>query len=476
MNALNDFIDTAGAIVGPANIHVDRADLAAYEIDGRGQSGKAQAVVRPSSTDQVAAVVHAAQACGVALVPQGARTGLVAAGLADASRTSCILSLERLRQPPRIDPVNRSARVDAGVRLSDLNAAAGAFDLTFPIDLGADPSIGGMVTANTGGARFLRYGDVRRSVLGLQVVLNDPDGTILELGGETWKDNSGLDLKHLFIGASGSLGIVTRATLALQPKAPVAVTAMLAVATADGVPALLGRLEAHFGTLLTAFEGMSGTALDAALNHVPHLRAPFAARTPTYAVLIELSAGAAIAAEALVDALGTVLADELASGAVTDVAVDHGGGLWAIRHAIPEGLRAAGHVVACDIALRRGDTMRFRRDVLERLACAQLPFVLHDFGHIGDGGLHFNLVWPAAQGALDPALADQARDIVLDAAVNDYGGSFSAEHGIGPSNIGHYRCFVAPDVRRLAGAIQRVTAPTPIGRVDFAGPDPRPQP
>lgn len=473
MTAWDVFLGEAAALVGPANVHADRADLSGYDMDGRGQTGTAGAVVRPSSTEQVSAVVRCAWKAGIGLVPQGARTGLVAAGIGDATGTSCILSLERMRRQPRIDPANRTAQVDAGVPLSGLNAAAEPHGLFFPVDLGADPSIGGMVAANTGGARFLRHGDVRRNLLALEVVLNDADGTVLTLGGDAWKDNSGLDLKQLFVGASGSLGIVTRATVALQPKPATAVTAMLALSDADHALTLLADFEARFGTLLTAFEGMSGRALAAATDHVPRLRPPFADGAPPYAVLIELSAGAAIPADLLVEQLGESLKIDLEVGRVRDVAIHQGADLWAIRHAIPDGLRAAGHVVACDVALRRGDVMRFRRDVTERLASAIPQLLPHDFGHIGDGGLHFNLLWPRTQGPLDPMLALRARDIVLAAVVDDYGGSFSAEHGIGPSNLRYYRRFVPAATRRLAGAIQRLAAPAPIGRVDFAGPESR---
>lgn len=471
MTAWEVFLHEVAALVGPANVRVDRADLAGYDMDGRGQTGSAGAVVRPSSTEQVSAIVRCAWKAGVRLVPQGARTGLVAAGIGDATGSACILSLERLRREPRIDPANRTALVDAGVLLSALNTAANARGLFFPVDLGADPSIGGMVAANTGGARFLRHGDVRRNLLALEVVLNNAAGTVLTLGGDVWKDNSGLDLKQLFVGASGSLGIVTRATVALQPKPATTLTAMLALADPDHALTLLADFETRFGTLLTAFEGMSGHALTAATDHVPRLRPPFAGGAPPYAVLIELSAGAAIPADLLIEQLGEALKDDLDADRVSDVAVDQGAALWAIRHAIPDGLRAAGHVVACDVAVRRGDIMRFRRDVTARLASAIPELVPHDFGHIGDGGLHFNLVWPVAAGPFDPARARQAHDIVFAAVVDDYGGSFSAEHGIGPSNVHYYRRFVPVETRRLAGAIQRLAAPAPIGRVNFASPD-----
>jgi FAD/FMN-containing dehydrogenase len=187
-------------------------------------------------------------------------------------------------------------------------------------------------------------------------------------------------------------------------------------------------------------------------------------------VLIELTAGPAIEVELLEDKLGTALQPWLENGTVRDAAVDRREGLWAIRHAVPEGLRAAGTVVACDIALRRGDVMRFRRDLAERLQTIAPRLVLHDFGHVGDGGLHFNLVWPHAAGPFDPAEARAARAAVFLAAVEEYGGSFSAEHGIGPANAEWYARLVPEPMRALAGATQRLFAPLPVGRVDFSGP------
>lgn len=464
-------MDRFVAIVGRAHVLHDPADLVRYNADGRQATGMAGMVLRPGSTAEVSALMRLAAQERLTLVPQGARTGLVGAGLAGAGRDAerIILSLDRLARSPVVDPLNRSMEVDAGVLLSTVNAAAGEHGLVFPIDLGADPSVGGMVATNTGGARLLRYGDVRRNLLGVEAVLADGAGTVVTLGRGVWKDNSGLDLKHLLAGAAGSLGIVTRATLALQPRPTGAVTAMLALDEPESALSLLLELEATFGTLLTAFEGMSRAALTAAFAHVPRLRHPFAGETPAYAVLVEVSAGPVMGEAALEEALGAALLPHMAGNAATirDVAIDRRDDLWAIRHAIPEGLRSAGKVVGCDIALRRGDVMRFRQDVAARLAAIAPQLVLHDFGHIGDGGLHFNLVWPHAAGPFDAAVAEQGRAAVFAATVEDYGGSFSAEHGIGPVNQAYYARFVPVVERRLAGAIQALLAPQTLGRVDF---------
>lgn len=462
--------DALADAVGPANLFTDPNDLAGYASDGRGVTGRPLGVVRPSSSAQVAAVLRAAHAAGVRVVPQGARTGLVAAAIAGDDAQLLLLNFDRLSRPPEIDPVNRTADVDAGVRLSALNAAAASHDLSFPIDLGADPSIGGMIAANTGGARLLRYGDVRRNLLALEVVTSEAEPRVLQLGAPLWKNNTGIDLKQLLVGSSGSLGIVTRATLALSPLPAARVTALLALDTDESAVELLLALEAGFGTLLTAFEGISAPALSAALTHVPRLRDPFAGTLPPYAVLIELSAGAAVEAEWLEERLGETLAPWMERGVIPDAVLDRRDDLWAIRHAVPEGLRASGKVIACDIALKRGDVMRFRRDLAARVQAVAPQLRLHDFGHVGDGGLHFNMVWPPEAGPFDASVAEAARATVFRAVVEEYGGSFSAEHGIGPSNAAWYAALVPEPVRRLAGAVQRLLAPLPVGRVDFHDP------
>jgi FAD/FMN-containing dehydrogenase len=449
------------AIVGAANILSPADGLDRYQADGRAAAGKAGCVVRPASPDQVSAVMRLAAARGDRIVVQGANTGLVGAGLPDDSGRQIVLSLDRLDDRIEIDPDNRSATVAAGVRLSALNAAAAEHGLTFPIDLGADPSIGGMIAANTGGARFLRYGDVRRNLMAVEAVLADDQGRIVRFGSALWKDNSGLDLKQLLVGGSGSLGVITAASVALQPLAPNRLTAMAALDDTGHALATLRLLEQSFGGLLTAFEGISGEALSLALRHVPRLRNPFAT-VPAYALLIELSGGDAVPVDWLEEQLAEVLGQAMETGAVADIVVDRRDGLWAIRHAVPEGLRAAGQVIACDIALRRGDVFAFRQEMRQALAARWPELMLCDFGHVGDGGLHFNMVWPRALG---PAPADP-RDIVFD-AVLARGGSFSAEHGVGPRNAAYYDAHVPAPVRRIAGQVQRVLAPRPIGRVDF---------
>lgn len=466
----SELIHSLESIVGADNVLTDRSDLAMRENDARGPLGKALALVRPADAAEVAEIVRLAAREHIRLVPQGARTGLVGGGTADDSGAMLLLSLERLRQVIEIDVTNRTAHVSAGVPLSRLNDAAAEHGLFFPIDLGADPTIGGMVAANTGGARFLRYGDVRRNLLSVEFVTSEADARIERLGRDCWKQNDSLDLKHLVIGTSGSTGIVTAATVALQPLPAHSVTALLALTDAAAIGRLLVQFERSWGMLLTAFEGISLGAYEAALRHVPRLRRPFVVDPDhKFFLLIELSAGDAFDDQMLEDALGAGLQSFLDGHRplIADVAVDRHDGLWGLRHAIPASLWAAGSVIACDVALRRGDVIRFRAAMIAEIERDYPSLTICDFGHVGDGGLHFNMVWSKDAGPMPWGLADDIRARVMAEVVEVYGGSFSAEHGVGPRNMVAYRRFTSPWVQLLAGKVQSLIAPTAVGRVAF---------
>jgi FAD/FMN-containing dehydrogenase len=426
--------------------------------------------VAPRSTSEVSRVVQIAAAAGIRLIPQGANTGLVAAGVPADSSQDVILTLRALNRTLQIDAANRSAIVDAGVLLSKLNSTAAELDLCFPIDLAADPSVGGMIAANAAGARFVRYGDVRRNLLGLEVVLGNPEGTVLDLMKPLWKNNTGLDLKQMFVGSSGSLGIVTRAVLALHPRPSVVITALLEPADAAAVTEALLALERFAGANLSAFEGMSRAALQAAFDAVPSLTNPYAGKSlPDFAVLVELSGGPGDTHDRLLDLLATALAP-LSAGEtprLSSVIVGEPVRCWAVRHAIPEALRRRGTVIACDVSVNRGDWPRLRGKLVERLH-ARWPVVeICDFGHVGDGGLHFNLVWPRAAGAPPEGARDAIRACVFSTVVGEFGGSFSAEHGIGPRNADYYRRFTDRASLRISGGIQQLLCPAPLGRVRF---------
>ncbi|MEZ5802101.1 MAG: FAD-binding oxidoreductase [Rhizobiaceae bacterium] len=441
-------IEELRAALGAEAVVTDDSEMTRYQTAARYDGGKAAFVARPRDIDGVSAAVAICRRHGVTLIPQGANTGLVGAGVPDATGSQGILSLDRLAREIEVDTANRSVSVSAGVLLSTLNEELGRHGLAYPIDLGADPSIGGMVATNTGGARFIRYGDVRRSVLGLEVVLADEAGTILDLGGGLRKNNVGLDLKQLFIGTGGAYGVVTRVDLEVQPLPRQSATALVVPENRGAVMPLLLAAEAAFGSDLTSFEGMSGEAIACVFRHIPDTRNPFAPEpVPDYAVLIELtrSTGEAEAQDRLAAHLGDFLEQQLEAGAIVNGVTDHPASLWKIRHSISEALREEGKVIGLDISARRGDLEYFRAEA-KALVARDYPWLLVcDFGHCGDGGDHFNLVWPHRDApAYDAGVAGLVRKRLYEMLVDRFGGSFSAEHGIGPANRAYRKSLLAP--------------------------------
>ena len=443
-----------------------------YQRGYRYGSGRALAIARPATTEELAAVVRYCFAHELRIVPQGANTGLVAASTPDASGEQLILSLERLRGIESVDAQGRTATARAGTRLSELNQATRPHELFFPIDLGADPSLGGMIATNTGGARLLRYGDVQKNLMGLEVVLADADATVLSDMKGLRKDNSGIDLKQLFVGTSGSFGIVTRAQVELHRVPRQSATALVVPSHHAQVPELLTRLETGAGEFLSAFEGMSANAMRAALAHNSRLRNPFApADLPDYAVLIELTSTLGTAHVDLYE-LMTELLGQAAQGpgaVIADARLGRPEELWAIRHCISDALRAAGRVIGFDISVARSRLPDLRANLL-RLVGTHHPYLrVCDFGHCGDGGDHFNIVWPHDSRDYEPAAVESLRRLIYDCVVQGYGGSFSAEHGVGPYNLAYYRRYASAAERRMATQLKRSCDPKGLlGSVDFS--------
>ena len=447
--------EALAAIVGPSGLIVETADRAAYETPARYAGGTAAAVVRPATTAQVSAVVGYCVRQGLAFVPQGANTGLAEGSTPDASGAHVVLSLDRLTAPPRIDAADRTATVVAGVRLSTLNAALEPHGLFLPIDLGADPSLGGMAATNTGGARFLRYGDMRRHVLGLEVVLADAAGTVLQLSHGLRKDNAAIALRQLFVGGCGAFGIITAVTVEVHHRPRQTAAALLIPRDAEAVLPLLQAFEAEAGSTLTAFEGMSRAAMDRAIDHVPSLANPFAGGVPDYAVLVELTRtwapreGEASLDEVLQQIAGDLLEQD--ESPLVDALFGPVEKMWALRHSLSEGLRASGPVVGFDLSFRRRDLARFRREAVLMLEADFPDFALCDFGHVADGGVHFNLV-----GSADPDRKAALREAVLTLAVDGFGASFSGEHGLGRAFQDAYDRFTPRLVQDYSAAVAAV--------------------
>ncbi len=462
--------DLAG-LVGSEQVFTDAADKVRYETGARYGEGKAAVVVRPASAAEVAAVVSYCVQAKVPLIAQGANTGLVAASTPNASGTQVVLSLERLRGDIAVDRANRTATMSAGVTLQELNDKLAEDGLCFPIDLGANPSIGGMIATNTGGSRLIRYGDVRHNLLGLEVVLADPPGHILDLTSGLRKNNTGYDLKQLFVGTGGAGGIITRAVVQVHPLPRQTATALIVPTGQDAILDLLIALESEFGDFLTAYEGMSKATVQSVIDHVPGVSNPFAPEPiPDYCLLVELAATSSqeVLGVDLQQALNDFLErqfDVLVSNAVLDGGPD----LWKIRHSISESIRHQGKLIAFDIAVPRSSMVTFRNTALTLLE-RDFPWLrLFDFGHWADGGCHFNIVWPHdAQPAFDSDAVERLRLAIYDLVVRDFGGSFSAEHGVGPYNVRFYHRYTSAAAQALAGRVQQSIDPAhALGQVWF---------
>ncbi|MEY4416197.1 MAG: hypothetical protein RIQ53_3490 [Pseudomonadota bacterium] len=427
-----DLLDDLRRILGEAQV-LPGGDLPAHERDWRRRwQGRALAVVRPGSTEEVAAVVRACVRHGVSLVPQGGNTGLVGGGVPDASGRQIVLSLQRMNRVRRLDPANLTLTVDAGMVLQQVQQAAADAGLLFPLSLAAEGSctIGGNLSTNAGGTQVLRYGNARELCLGLEVVTAD---------GEIWsdlsglrKDNTGYDLRDLYIGAEGTLGVITAATLELHPQPAASLTALCATGSLRQCVALLMLARQRLGADLTGFEVMNRFSLDLVRRHFPQLPQPLA--PCPWTVLIECTDGDGEArlrerAEGL---LGQALEDGLIDDAALAESLAQSHGLWHVRESISLAQSEEGLNIKHDISLPVSAIPDFSADT-EAALQQRFPGVrLVNFGHLGDGNLHFNVQCP--EGGDAPSFLrehEHAINALVYDAVQACGGSISAEHGIG---------------------------------------------
>lgn len=468
-----DHITALKDLLGEGALLTEASGMSAYETGARYDEGRAAFVLRPASTEDVSKAVAYCVRNNIPLVAQSGNTGLVSGSTPDMSGHQAILSLDRLKKRFDLDRDNRSLHLDAGFRLSAVNDRLEEHALFFPIDLGADPCIGGMLATNTGGARFLKYGDVRRNVLGLKVVLPDEDGTVLDLTSSLRKNNTGIDWKQVFIGTSGVFGIITECVLSLEPRPRQTATAFLVPSDGAAVTSLLNAIESRAGAYLSAFEGMSKPAIAATFDHVQSLRNPFqGGESPGYVILCELSRTwtPRDGEQSLDEVLETVLADiwENEPGLLADAFIGPPEEMWALRHSLSEGVKHAGRLIAFDLAFRRADLMRFCGRMKALLEDRYPDILVCDFGHIGDGGVHFNLAVPHGSGHLDdPAFEQRLREWVFRVAVEEFGGSFSAEHAIGRKNQAFYDLYTPEALKRLAAGLKATIAPGQLGTVNF---------
>jgi FAD/FMN-containing dehydrogenase len=444
------------AVVGDRGWLDDPGDLEPFLVEERRLfHGACAAVVRPASTEEVAAVVGICAEAGIAVVTQGGNTGLVGGGVPDGG---IVLSTARLNRIRGVDPVNRTMTVEAGVILGDVQAAADAADSLFPLSLAAEGScrIGGNLATNAGGIAVLRYGNARDLVLGLEVVL--ADGRIWNGLTALRKNNTGYDLKQLFLGSEGTLGIITAAVVKLFPKPKVVETALAAVPGPQAAVDLFHRLGDAAGDSLVAFELMPRIAVDFCLRHIPGVHDPFQAPHPFYALMRLTSQRAD---DPLRDAIEQVLADAFEAGVVDDAVIAttaaQADALWRIRESIPEAQKPEGGSIKNDVSVPVTQVPAFIARASQAVAAAMPGIRVVPFGHIGDGNIHFNLSQPEGM-ARDAFMAewDRMERLVSDIA-HELGGSFSAEHGIGRLKVEalrHYKAPVELDLmRRLKQAL-----------------------
>ena len=474
MKNVTALIAALEAEVGADAVLTAQSDLAPFTEDWRGRyKGPAAAVVQPSNTAQVAAVVRLCATYGVPVLPQGGNTSLCAGAVpANEGLPPVIVNLTRMRRIHHIDAANDSMEVEAGCVLKTVQDAAAAEQRLYAVSLGAEGScqIGGNLATNAGGLNVLRFGMARDLALGIEAVL--PDGRVIQHLRSLRKDNTGYDLRGLLIGSEGTLGIITAATLKLWPQLSSTATALAAVPNATAAVSLLARLRALAAERLNSYELLPRAALDLVIRHIEAVADPLGARHDWY-VLCELSSFAVEPLDALLE---QVLGDALAAGEVLDAALAPSErartNLWRLRENIPEAQRRAGPSLKHDISV---PVARLPEFIAQASAWVQEQVpegTLIAYGHAGDGNLHFNISFlkgtaAALIAAQEPLIRRAIHDLVA-----AHGGSFSAEHGIGRLKVGELERYASPAELATMREIKRALDPNGImnpGKVLAAG-------
>jgi FAD/FMN-containing dehydrogenase len=427
-----DLIARFAAIVGADNAITAASEQAPYLVEWRDlYMGRTPLIVKPATTEEVSRILALANAEGVAVVAQGGNTGLVGGQIPNESGTEILLSLKRMNRIRSLDPAGTSISVEGGVTLHEVQEAARNAGRLFPLSLASEGSatIGGNLATNAGGVAVLSYGTARSLVLGLEVVI--ADGGVWDGLRALKKDNTGYDLRDLFVGSEGTLGIITAATLKLFPEPRERATAFAALPNLEALLPFFQHAEAQGGAALTAFEFMSGQLLDFVVRHIPGTRRPFGGEAPWY-VLVEISGASEGSASTILDGF---LADAIASGLVSDAVVasslQQAAELWKLRETASEAQKGEGGSIKHDISVPVARVPEFliaAASVVERVCPGARPV---PFGHFGDGNVHYNISQPMGmEKAKFLALWDEMARAVHDVVVS-LGGSISAEHGIG---------------------------------------------
>ncbi len=430
---MSDLIPALTALLGPAGVITDPADLAAHLSDWRGlYTGRSPCLIRPASTEEVSRAMALLHARDVPVVPQGGNTSMVGGAMPDESGRQVILSLSRLNHVRDVDPVDMTMTVEAGLVLKTAQDIADQAGCLFPLSLGAEgtATIGGVLSTNAGGNTTVRYGNARELMLGLEVVL--PDGQVINGLRRLRKDNTGLALRQLFVGAEGSLGIITAAVLRLFPRPRETAVAFCAVPDEDAALALFRRFRERDETAVRAFEYLSGMGIDFTLRHIEGASLPLAERAGHY-VLVDLASSRPDAG--LPGMLESVLEEALEAGEVLDAAIAQSeaqrAAFWKLREEHPEAQKREGASVKNDVSVpvsRVPELIRRASAVCRDLIPGTRPV---PFGHLGDGNIHMNLEQPVDMPAAD--FLARSHDIMdaVNEVVRELDGSFSAEHGIG---------------------------------------------
>jgi FAD/FMN-containing dehydrogenase len=449
------------ALVGAPNV-LHEGDLSAWELDWRKRSrGKALAVVRPASTEEVSQVVRACAQAGASIVPQGGNTGLVVGATPDDSATQVVLSLARMNAVRALDGDNLTVTVEAGCVLQALQEATRAAGFLFPLSLAAEGSctIGGNLATNAGGTQVLRYGNARDLCLGLEVVT---------ASGEVWdglsglrKDNTGYDLRDLFIGSEGTLGVITAATLKLYPLPAATLTAWAAVPSMEAAVRLLGMARQRLAAGLTGFEVMGQFALSLVARHYPQMRVPFADDSPWCVLLENADHESEDHARAQFESLlEAAVQDGWVTDAVVAANIAQARQLWHVRESIPLAQAEEGLNIKHDISVPISRIPQYCQET-DALLQREIPGVrLVNFGHLGDGNLHYNVQAPEGGDAAAFLQAQEKRinGIVYD-QVRRFDGSISAEHGVGSLKIDSLPQYKSPVALALMRSIKQALDP-----------------
>ncbi len=457
------FARKAGDLLGARGFITDPDLLRPWLTDWRGRyTGRAIGMAAPANTAEVAALMRLAQEYRVPVVPQGGNSGMAGGATPDTSGAAVILSLRRMNRIRDLEPADGQIICEAGVILQDLHQRAAAVDMRFPLTLGGKGSatIGGLISTNAGGTQVLRHGTMRAQVLGLEAVL--ADGAIFNGLTVLKKDNRGFDLKQLLIGSEGTLGIVTAACLRLLPAPTARVTIWAGLASVGGARALLQRLQTKLGDVLEGFEVVPAHCLASVLAHQPGARAPLAAAHPWNALMEFVSSNSEPAA--LREAVETALAEAFADGLLDDAVIANSerqaDEFWALRDGISAAERALGPAMQHDISVsveRMPEFITAVSPVIE----AEFPGVRAvAFGHLGDGNVHFHVLAPAGAA---PGLWEESEGQAISARVHDlvrdWGGSISAEHGIGQMKAAELARLGDPVMLGMMRAVKQALDP-----------------